>query len=141
MTAEAVLYRDISLVTFGNTTIDEVAAVGILEGGDEISSTADDATEEQLVDVVNLTTGCTVYTRSAAWLGYLDQGAATRTLTVHVNSAVPGGTGKIYTFSNARFMGDSGNIKHADLDANCVLTFECQSVADADPLAVTDNVS
>jgi hypothetical protein len=138
MAAEAVLYRDIALCTFGADTIDEVAGVAPTEGGDEISSAADDATEEQLVDVVNRTTGINVYTRSAAWMAYFNQGAAVRTLTVHVNSAVPGGTGKILTFSNCRFMSDSANIKHADLDAACVLSFECGSTSDADPLAVTD---
>jgi hypothetical protein len=141
MTVEAVLFKDISLVTFGADTIDEVAGFAPTEGGDEITSTADDATEEQLVDVANLTTGAAIYTRSAEWMAYFAQGATTRTLTVHVNSAVPGGTGKAYVFSNCRFMGDSANVKHAELDANTVLNFECQSVSDADPLAVTDLVA
>jgi len=137
MAIDAVLYRDISLVTFGATTIDEVSGVLIGEGGDEITSTADDATEEQLVDIVNLTTTVTVFSRSAAWLAYFDQGAATRTLTIHVNSAVVGGAGKILTVTGARFMTDSGGLKHAEIDAAVGLVFEAQPTADADPLAVT----
>jgi hypothetical protein len=132
----AQLFRDISLVTFGTTTIDEVGAVEVLEGGQEISSTADDATEEQLVDIVELTTTVVVHTKSPAWLGIFAQGAAVATLVVHVNGA-DSGAGAIYTFTGCRFMGDGAHIAHAEIENATPLRFECQSTNDADPLAVT----
>jgi hypothetical protein len=134
----AQLFRDISLVTFGTTTIDEVGAVEVLEGGQEISSTADDATEQQLVDLGDMTTVVSVYSKDLSWMGFFDQGAAAGTLAVVVKSA-DGGGNKTLTFSGCRFMNDEANPKHGSIESACVLHFECQSTAYAEPLAVTDS--
>ena len=134
--AQAKLFRDIAFCQFKSTTIDEVAGVEIQEGAQEINSAADDATEEQLVDAVELTTVIVVHSKSPIWLTEFPQGAAAGTLIVEVLGA-DGGAGVIYTFVNCRFMADGSHIAHAEIENATPLHFECQSTSDADPMAVT----
>ncbi len=138
MPTESFLYKNISLCTFsvGTVTLTEVVGIQVDEASQEISSTADAATEQQLVDAVNMTTTVTVFSKNLAQFGLLAQGAAAGTLVANIKSA-DGGDGKILTFSGCRFMGDEANPKHASVECAVALHFECQSTADAEPLAVT----
>ncbi len=137
MPTESFLYKNISLCTFAASTITEVSGVQVDEASQEISSTADDATEQQLVDAVDMTTVVTVFCKNLNFFNFFALGAATSTLVVNVKSA-DGGDGKILTFTGCRFMGDEANPKHASVESACALHFECQSTGDAEPLAVTD---
>ena len=135
------LYRNISAAAFAGHTFTDVTAIGVTEGGQEISSAADEAAEEQLVDLVDMTTVVSIYTDDLAVFAHLAQGAAVGTLTATVDSG-DGGTGKILTFSNCRFMADDANPKHGNVASAVVLNFECYSTDGTTmPLAITDDVA